>query len=138
MLKCAGQESMGTTQKISRYASSCALSCHFMILERSEGPHMIAWLELKSFLVRGSVCSCFVQSLPCTMIYEEATCFEGLHASTNGSWSCAAGAKLCFIHIGTLRASIHSCSLMFHKYFSACVKCVHVRSLLSDSSRAIL
>ena len=70
------------------------------------------------------MCSCFVQSLPCTMIYEEGTCFEGLHASTNGSWSCAAGAKLCFIHIGTLRASIHSCSLMFqHVLFCMCQMC---------------
>jgi hypothetical protein len=85
MLKCAGQESMDNTQKIFSDASSCALSCRFMIHERSAGPHMIARLELKSFLARGSVCSCFVQSLPCTMIYEEGTCFEGVHASTNGS-----------------------------------------------------
>jgi hypothetical protein len=35
-----------------------------MILERSECPHMIAWLELKSFLVRGSVCSCLLCAKP--------------------------------------------------------------------------
>jgi hypothetical protein len=47
------------------------LRCPFMIRERSAGPHMISRLEHKSLLVRGSLCLCFVQSLPYTMIYKE-------------------------------------------------------------------
>jgi hypothetical protein len=51
----------------------------------SLGPRMNSRLEHKSLLVRGSLCLCFVQSLPYTMIYNEGTCFEGLHVSTFGS-----------------------------------------------------
>jgi hypothetical protein len=38
-------------------------------------------LSTSPFFVRGSVCLCLVQSLPCTMIYKEGTCLEGLHMS---------------------------------------------------------
>ena len=95
-----------------------------MIRERSAGPRMISRLEHKSLLVRGSVCLCFVQSLPYTTIYKEATCFEGLHFSIFGSQSfrvmCSIRAKLFFIHTD----SIHSGSLMFHMHYSASVKSV--------------
>jgi hypothetical protein len=44
--------------------SSCALTCRFMIRERSAGPRMISRLERKPLLVRGSVSLFFMQSLP--------------------------------------------------------------------------
>jgi hypothetical protein len=56
-----------------------------MICERSADPRMISRLERKSLLVRCSVYLFFVQSLPYTMIYNQGTCFEGLHVSIFGS-----------------------------------------------------
>jgi hypothetical protein len=56
-----------------------------MIRERSAGPRMFSTFEHKSLVVRGSVCLCFVHSLPQTLIYKEGTCFEGPHVSTFGS-----------------------------------------------------
>jgi hypothetical protein len=56
-----------------------------MIRERSAGPRMFSRFEHKSLVVRGSVCVCFVHSLPQTLIYTEGTCFEGPHVSTFGS-----------------------------------------------------
>ena len=47
-----------------------------MIRERSAGPRMFSRFEQKSLVVRGSVCLCFVQSLPQILIYKEGTCFE--------------------------------------------------------------
>ena len=50
-----------------------------MIRERSAGPRMIFRFEHKSHLMRGSVCSCFVQSLPYVGQYQELS--MNLHIS---------------------------------------------------------
>jgi hypothetical protein len=107
--------------------SSFALSCRFMIRERSAGPRMSTRLERKPLLVRGSVSLFFMQSLP---LYNDLLRRYMLGRSAcQHIWiivMCSIRAELCFIHICPL--SLHPYRLSHVSHVSFCIRpeCVTV------------
>ena len=102
--------------------SSCALSCRFMICERSADPRMISRLEHKSLLARGSLC--FVLCAKPAIYNDLQSRYVLWRSACQHIWiivMCSIRDN-CVSFMFALSVSIPIGSLMFHMHYSAFVK----------------